>query len=69
VKKKLAEKKYLKKDRKEIEGLVWLYLWSATDAELEQNREEMKARLRDGEVKYLINNWFPKEKQLIRLYI
>ena len=68
VKKRLAEKKYLKKDRKEIEGLVWLYLWSATDAELEQNREEIKARLRDREVEYLTNNWFLIEKQLIRLY-
>ena len=68
VKKRLAKKKYLKKDQKKIEDLVWLYLWLAIDAELKLNQEEIKAQLQNEEVEYLTNNQFLKEKQFICLY-
>ena len=68
IKQRLAEKKYLKKDREEIMGLVWKYIWSTTPASLEANRNEMKSRLATSEVTYIDTNWVVKEAQVIRLW-
>jgi MULE transposase domain len=66
IKKRLAEKKYSKKDRDEIMDLVWAYIWSATEDELERNRAGLMARIREGECEYIRKNWIPKERQVIR---
>jgi hypothetical protein len=68
IKKRLAEKKYLKKDREEIMGLVWKYIWFISPASLEANRDEMKARLVTSEVDYINTHWVTKEAQVIRLW-
>jgi len=69
IKKRLAEKKYLKKDREEIIDLIWKYIWSTTPASLEANRDEMKSRLIDLKVTYIDTYWVVKEVQVIRLWI
>jgi len=68
IRQRLAEKKYLKKDREEIMGLVWKYIWSTTPASLEANRDEMKSRLAASEVTYIDTHWVVKEAQVIRLW-
>lgn len=68
IKKRLAEKKYSKKDRDGIMDLVWAYIWSATEEALDHNRAEMMARMREGECEYIRKNWTPKEGQVIRFW-
>jgi len=68
IKKRLADKKYLRENREKIMDYVWKYIWSATNEELELNRTELKAQLRPAEVVYLDEHWVPKEPQVIRLY-
>lgn len=49
----MAEKKYLKEDRKRIMDYVWRYIWPATSEELKLNRTKLKAQMRPAEVDYL----------------
>jgi hypothetical protein len=38
VKKRLAIKRYKKEEREAIMKLVWIYIWSASEQELQTNR-------------------------------
>jgi MULE transposase domain len=68
MKKRLAQQKYKKDERKAIMELVWRYIWSSSVDELEINRATMKAAMRVGEQQYIDKYWVCKEKQVIRAY-
>jgi Transposase, Mutator family len=68
VKKRLAQKRYKKEEREAIMLLVWAYIWSATEEDLEKNRSEMMEAMKLPKRTYIDNHWRPKEKQVIRCY-
>lgn len=68
MKKRLADKGYPKAFRKEIHSLLWKFVKSDTEVEVESNRREIHAKLRPQEVNYLEEFWRPKERQFLRVY-
>jgi hypothetical protein len=68
VRKRLAKERYKKEERDAIMVLVWLYIWSATEDDLEKNRAAMMALMRQSEQTYIEKHWVPKERQVIRAY-
>jgi hypothetical protein len=68
VKKRLANNGYKKKEREVIMRLVWAYIQSATEEDLEANRAVMMGRMKLGEQTYINTHWRPKEKQIIRCF-
>jgi hypothetical protein len=46
------------------------YIWSATEdeLELERNHAKLMERIREGECEYIWKNWIPKERQVIRFW-
>jgi hypothetical protein len=68
IKARLAKQRYKREERDELMELVWKYLWSATEQELEANRTVLKTAVRPAESEYIEKYWVPKEKQLIRVY-
>jgi hypothetical protein len=68
VKRRLTSKRYGKEEREDIIRLVWRYIKSATEIDLEINRAAMLKAIRPGEQTYINTYWRPKEKQVIRCY-
>jgi hypothetical protein len=68
VKKRLAIKRYKKEEREAIMKLVWAYIWSASEQELEMNRAVMMNAMKPSERAYIQAHWQPKERQIIRCY-
>ena len=68
VKKRLANNGYKKLEREILMRLVWAYIQSATEEELEVNRTVMKGRMKLGKQTYVNTHWRPKEKQVIRCF-
>ena len=68
IRKRLANQRYKKEERKVIMDLVWIYIWSPSVCELEINRTAMMAAMRPGEQRYIDTHWRPKERQVIRAY-
>jgi hypothetical protein len=68
VKKRLATQRYKKEEREAIMLLVWAYIWSASEEQLEERRSIMLAAMRPLERTYIETHWKPKEVQVIRLY-
>jgi hypothetical protein len=65
IKKKLAEKRYLAEERKAIMNLVWFYIQSSSEAELDENRAALLKSLKDSEQAYIRKHWCPRESQFI----
>ena len=53
IKKRLAAKKYLIKERKAIMNLVWFYIQSSSKTELDENRTTLLKSLKDDEQAYI----------------
>jgi hypothetical protein len=53
IKKRLAEKKYLAEERKDIMNLVWFYIKSSTEIELAENRAALIDAVKVGEQNYI----------------
>ena len=68
IKKRLAEKKYLAEERKDIMNLVWFYIQSSTEAELVENRAALMDAVKVGEQDYIAKNWCPRERQFVYTY-
>jgi hypothetical protein len=68
IKKRLAEKKYLAEERKNIMNLVWFYIQSSTEIELDKNRAAVTASVRAGERDFLREHWYPRERQFVYFY-
>jgi hypothetical protein len=68
VRRRLAAQRYKKDEREVIMDLVWSYIWSATEQELEVKRTAMKAAMRLADQEYIDKHWVPKERQVIRVY-
>jgi hypothetical protein len=68
VKKRLAQKRYKKEERDAIMRLVWAYVKSASEQDLETNRAAMMESMKPGEKAYINVHWRPREKQVIRCY-
>jgi MULE transposase domain len=68
IKKRLAEKKYLAKERKDIMNLVWFYIQSSTEAELVENRAALMGAIKMSEQNYISKHWYPRERQFIYTY-
>jgi len=65
IKKRLAEKRYLAEERKAIMNLVWFYIQSSSDAELDENRTALLESVRNSEQAYIRQHWCPRESQFI----
>jgi hypothetical protein len=65
IKKRLAEKRYLKEERKAIMNLVWFYIQSSSEVELDENRTALLDSVKDSERAYIRKNWCPRESQFI----
>jgi hypothetical protein len=68
VRRRLAAQRYKRNDREAIMELVWAYIWSATEPELEKNRTAMKTLMKPADQLYIERHWQPKERQVIRAY-
>jgi hypothetical protein len=68
VKARLAKQRYKREERDLLMDLVWKYLWSVTEQELQANRTELNAAMKPAECEYMTKYWVPKEKQLCRVY-
>jgi hypothetical protein len=68
VKKRLTQKRYKKEERDAIMRLVWAYVKSASEQDLETNRAAMMESMKPGEKAYINVHWRPREKQVIRCY-
>jgi hypothetical protein len=68
VKKRLAQKRYKKEERDAIMRLVWAYVKSASEQDLETNRAAMMESMKPGKKAYINVHWRPREKQVIRCY-
>ena len=68
MRRRLAAQRYKKEDRDGIINLVWVYIWSATEHELESNRTLLKVAMKPADQLYIDKHWVPKEKQVIRVY-
>jgi hypothetical protein len=68
VKRRLANKRYKKEEREDLMRLVWAYIQSASEDDLETNRTVMMEAMRPGERTYINTHWRPKERQVIRCY-
>jgi MULE transposase domain len=68
VRRRLATQRYKKDDRDVIMDLVWAYIWSETELELEKNRTAMKAAMKPADQEYIDRHWRPKERQVIRAF-
>jgi hypothetical protein len=64
----LAAQRYKKEERESIMRLVWAYIWSATEEELETRRTEMKDVMRVPERLYVDKHRRLKERQVIRCF-
>ena len=65
IKKRLAEKRYLAEERKAIMNLVWFYIQSSSDVELNKNRTTLLNSLRNNEQAYIYQHWCFCESQFI----
>ena len=68
IKKRLAEKRYLKDERKKIMGLVWQYIQTENEADLPGNRAALLAAVKKDEQTYIRKNWQPRERSFILAY-
>lgn len=68
IKKRLAEKRYTKREREEIMNSIWDYIKSPTKSALVENKAKLYAQLKDDEVTYIERNWVPRERCFLRLY-
>lgn len=59
---------YTKERREELSRLVWDYIQSRDETQLEERRGKLLAELREPEHLYLKNNWQSKEHQFVRAY-
>ena len=50
-------------------NLVWFYIQSSTEAELDENRAALAASMRIGERVFLAEHWYPRERQFVYIYI
>lgn len=50
-------------------NLVWFYIQSSIEIELNKNRAAVTASVRAGERDFLIEYWYPRERQFIYFYI
>ena len=53
IKKRLVEKRYLLEERKAIMNLVWFYIQSSSEAELDENRTTLLDSLKDSKKAYI----------------
>jgi hypothetical protein len=49
-------------------NLVWFYIQSSTEAELDENRAALAASVRAGERDFLAEHWYPRERQFVYVY-
>jgi len=68
LKKRLAEKRYTKEERKAIMDKCWLYIQSETEADLVENREVLMNAMNIGEQDFMRKHWLPKEEAFVTLY-
>ena len=68
IKKRLADKRYLVEERKAIINLVWAYIQSSSEVELDENRAALTASMRAGERDFLAKHWYPRERQFVYIY-
>ncbi|KAH6973981.1 hypothetical protein EDB80DRAFT_831305 [Ilyonectria destructans] len=59
---------YTKDRREELSRLVWDYIQSRDETQLEERRGKLLAELQESERLYLKNHWEPKERQFVRAY-
>lgn len=52
--KRLAEKRYLKEERREIIDKAWLYIQSDSEADLVENRDILMSAMKVGHAKTLV---------------
>src|SRR5271154_4099381 len=68
IAKRLAEKRYLAEERKEITNHVWWYIQSQTETELVENRGAMMSKMKISEQNFVVKHWQPKESQFSTVY-
>ena len=68
LKKRLAEKRYTKEERKDIMNKCWLYIQSKTEADLTENREVLMNAINIDEQDFIRKHWLPKEDKFVTLY-
>ncbi|ERF72882.1 hypothetical protein EPUS_08495 [Endocarpon pusillum Z07020] len=68
VLKRLADKGYSKEIRKEMKSLLWSFVKSNTQLELEAIRTAIHSKLRPDKIQYLNKYWGPKESQFLRIH-
>ena len=61
IAKRLAEKRYLAEERKEIMNYVWWYIQSQTEPELIENRGIMMSKIKISKQDFVSKYWKPKE--------
>jgi hypothetical protein len=69
IKKRLAERRYLKDERKEIMNLVWQYIQTENEKDLTVNRAALLTAVKEDERAYIRKNWQPRERRFILAYI
>jgi hypothetical protein len=60
--------RYTKEERQDLHNLTWNYIKSSTTETLETNRSALCDELKEDEVRYIRENWVPKEAKIIRYY-
>ncbi|MGH7240163.1 MAG: transposase, partial [Candidatus Saccharimonadales bacterium] len=68
VRRRLANKRYKREEREVLMRLVWAYIQSASEVDLEVNRAAMLIEMKTSEQHYINTHWRPKERQVIRCY-
>jgi hypothetical protein len=68
IAKRLAEKRYLVEERKEIMNYVWWYIRSSTKAELSENRRAMVEKMKISEQEFVAKHWQPKEDKFVSAF-
>ena len=52
-----------------MKSLLWIFVKSDTELDLEANRTKIHAKLRPDEIQYLDEYWGLKKSQFLRIYI
>ena len=53
IKKRLAEKRYIKEEREKINNTTWDYIKSSTATEVAENKAKLYAQLNSDEIAYI----------------
>ena len=69
IKKHLIDSGYAKEKLNTTKPLIWSYLQAETPSALETNRAKLLKALKSPEVRYIKQNWVPKEKSVCRVHI